>query len=110
MDAALQAYDDAWKNTPRNERNALCQRLADEYVVAHPELRERYGALTIPELVALIDLARESGNEERRIEIDIWINARFEYQQIGGAFSTDGVLREALPAINADGDHREIGS
>ena len=110
MDAELQAYDDAWKNTPKDERNALCQRLADEYVTAHPDLQARYGALTIPECVALIDLAREAGNEERRIEIDIWINARFEYQQIGGAFSTDGVLRETLPAINADGDRREIGA
>lgn len=107
MDLDLHAYDDTWRITPKSLRNDVCQALADAYVAAHPELRTRYGGRTVPELVALLEVARESGDEERRIEIDIWINAAFEYQQIGGSISTDGIHRP-LPFVNADGDRRAI--
>lgn len=107
MDPDLLAYDDAWRTTPKDERNEVCQKLADAYVLAHPELQVRYGGLTIPECVALLEVAREKGDEERRIELDVWINAAFEYQQIGGSISTDGTHRP-LPFINGDGDRRAI--
>lgn len=107
MDAELEAYDRAWRETPKEggERNALCQRLADEYVARHPEVQLRYIGLTIPECVAILELAREAGDEAKRIEVDIWINAAFEYQQIGGSLSTDGTHRP-LPEIDADGLRR----
>lgn len=107
MDPDLQAYDDAWRNTDKSFRNDVCQRLADAYVVAHPELQVRYGGLTIPECVALLEVAREDRNEERRLELDVWINAAFQYQLIGGSISTDGVHRP-LPFVNVDGDRRAI--
>ncbi len=108
MDPDLQAYDDAWRNTPRDERNAVCQQLADAYVSAHPDLALRYGGLTIPECVALLTVARDAGDEARRIELDIWINAAFEYQRIGGAISTDGTARPQA-YVNVDGDRRAGG-
>lgn len=105
MDAELQAYDEAWRNTPREARNQVCQAMADDYVAAHPELQLRYIGLTIPECVALLDVAREAGDEAKRIELDIWINAAFEYQQIGGSIATDGEHRP-LPEIDAAGKRR----
>jgi hypothetical protein len=99
MDAELAAYDQAWNESPKEERNEICQRLADAYVLAHPELAARYDGLTIPELVALVTVAREQGNEERRIELDIWINYRFEFQQIGGAGDTNGQPIHVPPVV-----------
>lgn len=107
MDAELQAYDDAWKNTPVGQRNQVCQVMADDYVRAHPELVESLKSFTIPELVSFVDLARGSGNEERRIELDIWIMAGFEFQDIGGSLSNSGTHR-AIPGINPDGIRREV--
>jgi len=107
MDPELQAYDEAWRNTDKATRNAVCQGLADAYVQSHPELKASYGGRTIPELVALLEIAREEGDEERRIQIDIWINAAFEYQTIGGEVDTSGILRgEGLPSINVEGSPR----
>lgn len=108
MDADLKAYDEAWNNTPKEERNALCERLADEYVAKHPELAQKYGALTIPDLVALVDRARENGDDARRIELDIWINHRYEYQNIGGIDGIYGNPRD-LQAVNVAGDRRTAG-
>ncbi len=103
MDAELEAYDQAWKTS--TERNAVCQAMADQYVAAHPELAAKYGSLTIPQLVTLVDSARAAGDEEERIRLDIWINAAFEYQQIGGVIDTSGT-RRGPDAINADGTRR----
>ena len=107
MDPELLAYDVAWRTTDKATRNDVCQNLADAYVAAHPDLQMRYGGLTIPECVALLEVARDEGDEERRIELDVWINAAFEYQTIGGSISTDGVHRP-LPFVNAEGDRRAI--
>lgn len=109
MDAELEAYDHAWKTLPKDERNAVCQQMADDYVAAHPELVAKYGHLTIPQLVSMVSLAREAGDEASRIEIDIWINAAFEYQSIGGQMDMSGRRRLEVPAINADGDRRQGG-
>lgn len=108
MDPELQAYDEAWNTTPKEERNALCQDLADQYVAAHPELAAKYRGFTIPQLVALLEAARESGDDEERIRLDIYINAAFEYQNIGGV---DGILGDPrdLASVNADGDRRAAG-
>lgn len=108
MDAALTAYDNAWRENAGGNRNETCQALADAYVLAHPELERAYGALTIPELVALVDLARAAGNEEKRILLDIWIMAGFEFQRIGGigSYNPDEVPEAA---IVPDGIRREIG-
>lgn len=102
MDAELQAYDLAWRETPKEDRNAVCQALADAYVLAHPELVAQFAALTLPECVTLVDLAREKGDEERRILLDVWIMAGFEFQEIGGTFATDGEHRP-LPVIPVGG-------
>ena len=110
MDEALIAYDRAWNETPKDERNAVCQRLADEYMAAHPELAAQFAGFTIPELVTLVGIARANGDEERRILLDIVINAGFEYQQIGGVRNSAGGARRDNPAINVDGDRRQIGA
>lgn len=104
MDSELEAYDTAWKTTDPASRNAVCQDLADAYVAAHPELQAKYGSLTIPELVALVDIARDAGNEEQRIRLDIWINAAFEFQTIGGVLDNSGQGRPR--PINVDGNRR----
>ncbi len=103
MDAEIEAYKTAWQTS--TERNAVCQAMADQYVASHPELAAQYGALTIPQLVTLVDSAREAGDEEEVWRLEIWINAAFEYQQIGGVIDTSGTRREVDP-INVDGDRR----
>ena len=108
MNAELEAYDRAWNETPKDARNAVCQALADEYVAAHPELAAKYGALSIPELVSLVDLARQMSDVEKRIELDVWIMAAFEFQRIGG-YMDNTERRHPVSAINADGDRRQAG-
>lgn len=106
---ALAAYDLAWRTSSIEARNAICQQLADDYVLAHPELRDLYGSLTLPELVEQVSFARAAGDEARRIELDIWIMREFEFQKISGAIAVGGAVRHEITPINPEGDRRSIG-
>lgn len=68
----------------RTQHEGTAADMARAYVAAHPELEARYAGLGIEDLVPMIDACRVSGNEERRIEIDAWLMAKFAPQVISG--------------------------
>lgn len=68
----------------RTQHEGTAADMARAYVASHPELEARYAGLGIPDLVAMVDACRATGNEERRIEIDVWLMAKFAPQVISG--------------------------
>lgn len=86
MDAEMLAVDTEWKTGDR----AVARAMAMAYSGAHPEMRAKYGGLDIPQLVALVDQARERGDEDERISLDVWLLAEFQPQVIGGSIDISG--------------------
>jgi len=90
----LAAFEAAWIASNETKDRTEARALADAYVAAHPDLEARYGGFAIPDLVALLDAARARGDEERRVEIDLWLLHAFEPQHIGARRVTDGTRRQ----------------
>jgi hypothetical protein len=84
VNEGLAAFKAAWQASSETKDRSEPHALADAYVDAHPELVARYDAFDIPDLVALLEAARDRGDEERVVEIDLWLLHAFEPQQIGG--------------------------
>lgn len=97
MDEALRAFDTEWKTGSRTR----AREMAEAYVAAHPELVDKFGDLTIPELVALVDLARKEQVEAERIAIDIWLLVEFEPQRIGGLVDVGGGRTVSIKDVEA---------
>jgi len=93
MDKALEAFDKAWQDSNATKDRKKPLSLAQAYVKAHPELAQRYQAMTLEEIVPLVSKARQDGDEERRLELDIWLLATYEPQQIGGSRGGDAPRR-----------------
>ena len=70
------------RHRERSRHEGTAAELARAYVANHPELEARYAGLGIEDLVPMVDACRASGNEERRIEIDAWLMAKFAPQTI----------------------------
>lgn len=86
MDPELQAFEDARGDRARREANDH-KPLAEAYLAAHPDdpVFVMCRAMnTIPQLVGLIDQARQSGNHETVAKIDVWLETNHEKQHIGG--------------------------
>lgn len=94
MNEELTAFKETWEASDATKDRTEARSLADAYVAAHPDLEARYGGFGIPDLVALIDAARARGDEERRVEIDLWLLHAFEPQRIGGRRDTSGTRRQ----------------
>ncbi len=72
------------KHRTRDRHEGTAADLARAFVAAHPELQARYESFSLDELVGLIDVCRDSGNDERRIEIDAWLMATYPPQHLTG--------------------------
>lgn len=101
MDPELEEFHKTWveegiaiksgaqDHTP-GEKRPRSHELAKAYVAAHPDdetLAFCKQFNTIPSLVHMVDLARESGDEAARIKVDMWLLVNHDPQFIGGNFS-----------------------
>ncbi len=69
---------------PGARHEGVAADLARAYVDAHPELETIYGGLGVDQLVTAVDMARLAGNEEKRVQIDAWLMAKFAPFNVSG--------------------------
>lgn len=81
---SLEAFENEWRNGDRAKAKEMAKRLTHADGGA---ILAKYQALSLEQCVALIDQARERGDEEQRIEIDAYLLSEHEPQQIGGSFN-----------------------
>ena len=105
MDSDLVAFNNEWATGDRD----VARTMASAYVDAHPELADRFGEFSIPALVAMVDSYRESGNEEQRTLIDIWLLHAFYPQVIVGAIDLSGEAQHVgIETTPVEGLRRDI--
>jgi hypothetical protein len=81
MNKALKDFDHEWKTGDRNK----AKKLAQEYVDANAdELTAKYAQFGIPELVPMVDAARDAKDEATVVEIDMWLLTKHPQQHVTG--------------------------
>lgn len=77
-----QDFEDEWRTGDR----AKAKEIAVNYV-KDKKVFGKYEGLSLEQLVALVDLARQKNDEEERRRIDVYLLAIHPPQQIGGVLN-----------------------
>lgn len=77
----LSEFAELWDD---KERRAEARNRAGAFVDSHSELEARFGHLNLEEMVAEVDFLRARGRVADLVAAEMWIQAMFEPQKIGG--------------------------
>jgi len=84
MKRAIAKFDKEWREGDR----AKAKEMAVAYVADNrATLLRLYGSTTRDELVGLVTQYRDTGDNEARIMVDMWLLAGFEPQKISGSIN-----------------------
>ena len=87
MNKELAAIAEAMdKSTGDGRDHSKAVQLSEAYVKAHPDLFTGLDKFDVPLLVQLVSKKRAAGDEEGRWNIEAYLLATFEPQQIGGEY------------------------
>jgi len=88
MNKELEAIKDSWsKDTGDGRDEEGTRKLADAYVVAHPEEFTELRELSIDECVTAVSTFRNAHLEESQWRVETWLLHHFQPQQIGGEYT-----------------------
>lgn len=73
-------FDAEWKTGDRDK----ARQIASAYVLEKGDYFAKWADLSVEQLVTMVDEAREQNQEDRRIELDMYLLHRFAPQHITG--------------------------